>query len=234
MVYWKIRGTDKNDKEISVQLSRDNTNWESFKEYKDVTITPHYRYKGVDLIEVYDELTGEIDHYEAAGYGNGVVSTVVKIPGGVNGKDVTQINAGAFSSYDKLHVVVIPTSVETIGNKAISDQGAGPFTKQETVTIYYEGSYAEWKSKNYGDDWITGLSEDTRVFFLNGGDTVDPDVYLQVKHEWGWSTNRDYKFEEKSNTAGLVGDYYTECDCDVDGCKGNLRPDADYWKAYVN
>ena len=235
LIHWVVRGTNLKDGSIKVDLANNNTNWDSFKGYKDVTITPHYRYKGADLIEVFDELTGEIDHYQAAGYGSGVVSTVVKLPESVNGKPVTEINANAFSSYDKLHVVVIPTTIETIGKKAISDQG-DLFAKQETVTIYYEGSYEEWKSKGYGDDWITGLSEDSRVFFLNGGDTVDTNVYLEVEHKsytiFGVGYIADYYFVEKSNTAGLVGDYYTNCKgCGVDGCEGNLRPDAIYWEA---
>ena len=231
--HWEIRGKDTKDKKITVTLNKDNTNWDSFKGYKDVTIYPYYKYNGAELIPVDNDSDGEVDYYQAAGYGNGLVSTVVKIPGSVNGKPVTEINANAFSSYDKLHVVVIPTSVETIGNKAISDQG-NLFAKQETVTIYYEGSYEQWKAKNYGDNWITGLSEDSRVFFLNGGDTVDTTVYLQVKQKSYLVYISDYSFEEKTNTANLVGEYYTNCNCDVDGCNGNLRPDAKYWAALVN
>ena len=234
LIKWVIKGKNLNGNDIKVDLVLNNDNWESFKGYKDVTITPHYRYKGADLIEVYDELTGEIDHYQAAGYGNGVVATVVKLPESVNGKPVTEINANAFSSYDKLHVVVIPTSVDTIGNKAISDQG-NLFAKQETVTIYYEGSYEEWKAKGYGDHWITGLSEDSRVFFLNGGDTVDTNVYLEVEHKaytiFGIGYIDDYYFVEKTNGTDLIDDYYTNCtNCGVAGCEGNLRPDAIYWE----
>ena len=232
--HWEIRGTDKNNKKITVTLPNDNTNWNSFKGYKDVTIYPYYKYNGAELIPVDTDSDGEVDYYQAAGYGSGLVSTVVKIPAYVNGKPVTEINANAFSAYDKLHVVVIPKTMETIGKKSISDQG-DLFAKQETVTIYYEGSYEEWKSKGYGDDWITGLSQDSRVFFLNGGDTVDTTVYLQVKHKsytiFGVGYIADYTFEEKTNVTDLVGDYYANCqNCGVEGCEGNLRPDAIYWE----
>ena len=233
LINWKISGTKLNDEKFTatLPLTPSNTDWNAFKGYKDVTITPHYRYKGADLIEVIDELTGEVDHYQVAGYAGGTGTTVVEIPAYVNGKPVTEINANAFSSYDKLHVVVIPKTVDKIGVKAISDQG-DLFAKQETVTLYYEGSYEEWKAKNYGDDWITGLGESSRVFFLNGGDTVDPNVYLQVKHDaikiFGVGYIRDYSFEEKTNAAALVGEYYANCSCDAE-CNGTLRADAKYW-----
>ncbi len=237
LIKWVIRGTDLKGNTVKkdLDLNPSQEAWNAFKGYKDVTITPYYRYKGADLIEVLDELTGEVDHYEAAGYGSGLVATVVEIPAYVNGKPVTQINANAFSSYDKLHVVVIPKTVEQIGVKSISDQGGGLFTKQETVNIYYAGSYEEWQQKNYGDDWITGLSEDSRVFFLNGGDTVDTNYYLQVKHSNKGLSSRSYELVEKTNTADLVGKYYAECEnCGVEGCEGNLRPDAIYWEDLAN
>ena len=130
-------------------------------------------------------------------------------------------------------MVVIPKNIEAIGTKAISDQGGG-YAKQETVSIYYEGSYADWQAKNYGEAWITGLSEDTRIFFLNGGDTVDSSTYLQVKHKKTLGYITGYSLEVKSDASKLVGEYYKNCDCKINGCKGNLRPDALYWEALKN
>ena len=210
-------------------------NASKFTGYKtDVTIYPVYTYNGdVNLIPVDTDGDGDTDEYHVGGYSNPAGVTVVKIPSVVLGNEITAVNANAFSSYDHLHVVVIPTSVKVIGSAAMSDSGWTD--KGETVTIYYEGSYEEWKTKNYNTDWYEGLGDGSRVFFLNGGDKVDlTQGYIQVERNFKWQlsgggyhSSITYK---NSITQSMITTYSTEkCNCKVDGCKGNLRPDAKYW-----
>ena len=198
LINWKIRGTDTNGNLVNAELVVDNTNWEDFKGYKDVTITPHYRYKGVDLIEVYDELTGDIDHYQVAGYSGGVGSTLVEIPAYVNGKPVIKVNDGAFKSYDDLYAAVIPGTITHIGSNAFTEISG---SKRDQVTLYYEGKPEDWKramddlyvNKAYSyytdyntagtyteaayltldSSWDSGAGDGSRVFFLDENGKVD-------------------------------------------------------------
>ena len=211
LLHWVIRGTNLKDGTVKVVLANDNTNWESFKGYKDVTITPHYRYKGADLIEVYDELTGEIDHYQVAGYADGIGSEIVEIPDYVNGKPVIKINDGAFKSYDDIYAAVIPGTITSIGSNAFTEISG---TKRDQVTLYYQGNPDDWKramddlyvNKAYsyytdyntagtytGDaklkldsSWDSGAGDGSRIFFLDENGNVDPSKgYWELYKTWG-------------------------------------------------
>ena len=209
LLHWRIRGTDIDGKTLSstvdgktvdyIVMNNNYDNWESFKGYKDVTITPHYRYKGADLIEVYNELTGEVDHYEVAGYAGGVGSTLVEIPDYVNGKPVIKINDGAFKSYDDIYAAVIPSTITTIGSNAFTEISG---TKRDQVTLYYAGDPNDWKramddlyvNKAYSyytdyntagtytekakltldSSWDSGAGDGSRIFFLDADGKVDP------------------------------------------------------------
>ncbi len=218
LIYWDVRGTDTNGDTVKVQLADDNTNWESFKGYKDVTIRPHYRYNGAELIEVYDDLTGEIDHYKVAGYADGVGSTLVEIPAYVNGKPVTIINDGAFKSYDDIYAAKIPETITSIGSNAFTELSG---SKRDQVTLYYQGDPNDWKqamddlyvNKSYSyytdyntagtytetaklkldSSWDSGAGDGSRIFFLDENGKVDQDAGY-------WELCREYK----KNGSGLL------------------------------
>ena len=201
LINWKVKGTDKKDKEVNATLpltpSKNDLN--AFTGYKDVTITPHYRYKGADLIEVIDELTGETISYQVGGYTDGVGSTIVEIPAYVNGKPVTTVNEDAFSSYDDLHSVRIPSTITRVNFQSFTADTPdtwNPSTwgdQRDTITIYYEFDPAnpnKWndamtaynnRGNNYDADekamlasgWDNMMGEGSCVFFLDANGKVD-------------------------------------------------------------
>ena len=246
LLHWVIRGTDTKGNTVNTQLANDNTNWDSFKGYKDVTITPKYRYHGADLIEVLDELTGEIAHYQVAGYAGGTGSEIVEIPDYVNGKPVTTVNADAFSSYDHLHSVRIPGTVTIINSQSFTaDNGTG----RDTVTLYYEGDPAVWyeamtkyNNKDYSgmlkSSWDNYMGESSCVFFLDENGKVDLSKgywelaktggifgiggkFVWQYHNHAYGSNSGCSNEHNNKTV------YTEtCDCDLGE---HNRADAVYW-----
>ena len=244
LIEWKVKGEG-----VDTKISPDYTKWESFKSYKvDVTITPHYRYSGADLIEVIDELTGEIDHYQVAGYTDGKGSEIVEIPAYVNGKPVTTVNADAFSSYDHLHSIRIPGTVTEINSQSFT---ANNGTGRDTVTIYYEGNPETWNAAmqkyNSGDrsgmlkqDWDYYMGESSCVFFLDANGKVDLSKgywelaktggFLGIgskfewqyhNHQYGGSTSGCNASEHNNKT-----NYTAECNCDLGK---HYRLDAEYW-----
>ena len=113
-----------------------------------------------------------------------------------------------------------------------------------TQTLYYEGSYQDWLNEmTYSQRAFNGLSTNTRIFFLNGGDKVDPSQgYLQVqKKNIGKWYSPDYVGElvyhdPSSINQNFINGMYTEtCNCGkVDHTKvnetgDNRRPDYIYW-----
>ncbi len=246
LLHWVIRGTDTNGNTVNVQLDDNNTNWESFKGYKDVTIIPHYRYKGAELIEVYDELTGEIDHYQVAGYAGGTGSEIVEIPDYVNGKPVTTVNADAFSKYDHLHSVRIPGTVTIINSQSFT---ANNGTGRDTVTLYYEGDPAVWNeamtkynSKDYSgmlkQNWDNYMGESSCVFFLDENGKVDLSKGYWELANTSWLGNISPKFvwqyhnHAYGSNSGCGNEhnnktkYTDQCDCDLGK---HYREDAQYW-----
>ena len=200
----------------------------TFNTYKqDVTIYPVFKYDGdVQLIPVDDDNDGATNYYKVAGYSNPNGQNLVKIPGEVLGIKVTQINAGAFSSYDGVHSIVVPSTVTYIGDYAFAKKGAN-----ESVTIYYTGSYDEWREAEprFASNWEGGVSSSTKIFFLNGGNTVDVSQgYLQASVSGLFTKIVSWK-HKTSITSALIEEYSGKCDCKT--CKAsNLdRPDAGYW-----
>ena len=249
LINWVIRGTNLQDGSIKVDLANDNTNWESFKGYKDVTITPHYRYNGADLIEVIDELTGEVDHYQVAGYTGGKGSERVEIPAYVNGKPVTTVNTDAFSSYDDLHSVRIPGTVTEINSQSFT---ANNGTGRDTVTLYYEGDPAVWNAamtdynnRTFNDNsllksgWDNYMGESSCVFFLDENGKVDlskgywelaktggflgiGSKFVWQYHNHAYGSNSGCGNEHNNKTV-----YTDNCKCDLGT---HARADAEYWK----
>lgn len=251
LINWKISGTKLNDEKFTATLSSNNTNWESFKGYKDITITPHYRYKGADLIEVVDELTGEIDHYQVAGYADSVGSTLVEIPAYVNGKPVTTVNADAFSSYDDLHSVRIPGTITSIGSQSFTADNPDKWGEQrDTVTLYYEGDPAKWNAAmtNYNNrvftdnsllksGWDNMMGEGSCVFFLDENGKVDLSKgyweladtskwYESAKFVWQYHNHPYLSNSGCGNEHNNKTDYTADCKCDLGT---HVRPDKEYW-----
>ena len=226
--YWEVHITDNNG---SV-TSKETYNKNSFAGYTtDVTIYPVYKFDGdVQLIPVDTDSDGAINYYQVSGYSNPEGQDLVEIPNSVNGIPITEISGGAFSSYDGVHSILVPADITYIGDNAFAEKW-GLIDSGETITIYYAGSRADWeaKEKNFASNWESGISSSTRIFFLNGGDTVDTSQgYLQanVKSSWGkrtvtWNHNT-------SITTSIINEYYGSCDCK--SCDGADRPDMAYWE----
>ena len=168
---------------------------------------------------------------------------LIAIPPYVGTVRVEEVKDSAFAGFDNLHAVTIPTTVKFIGANALASNWSGSSgnfgtDKGETITVYYAGSYEEWQKITLADGWSNGVSADTRLFFLNGTNTVDfSQGYLKfVVDETSWFGGVKKGHFEYVNEVpeSFVNEYYKTCDCKVDGCSGNLRPDAKYWEAYVN
>lgn len=207
----------------------------------DITVRPLYSYNGcLDLVPVYEEPDdGIVDYYQVDGYKDDEGVDMVKIPGEFGGKEITTINANAFASYPDLHCVTIPVNVTYIGNFAFAENWSSILDSGETQTLYYEGSYQDWQNDmKYAEKAFNGLSDNTRIFFLNGGDTVDPSQgYLQVEKEnIGKWYSPEYvgslEYHDGSDIdQSFIGKYTQACDCGkVDHAEtGGLRPDYIYW-----
>ena len=207
--YWQVRIPGKTPVKLSEY---------GFSDGIDITIHPIYTYKGdVSLIPVDTNGDGITDIYHVGGYSNESGQALVEIPGRVNGIDITKIIDGAFSSYDGVHSIIIPTTVQYIGDNAFAEEW-GTIDSGETITLYYGGSYAEWiaNEASFGSDWESGISSSTRIFFLNGGNTVDVSQgYLQaeVKSSWGkrtvtWNHNATI-------SSSIINEYTGHCDCEI-------------------
>lgn len=248
LINWVIRDADGKIGELIVD---DSIDWESFKEIKkDVTITPKYRYKGADLIEIIDKTTGEIDHYQVAGYTDGKGSILVEIPAYVNGKPVTIVNENAFSSYDDLHSIRLPDTIKTLNAFSFTNENNG--TGRDTVTIYYEGTPEEWDAIEKIGSWDYFMGDGSRVFFLdengkviNDGSVGYWELYksgiIRPKYTWIY---HDHAYSHTSKctshkVSGSVTNYTGNCTCNY--CKevsnsnnGQIRPDAGYWTPVAN
>ena len=213
--YWEVHITD-NDGKVT---SKETYNKNSFAGYtKDVTIYPVYKFEGdVKLIPVDKDSDGTIDYYQVAGYSNPNGQALVEIPGSVNGIPITEISGGAFSSYDGVHSILIPEEVTYIGDNAFAEKW-GTIDSGETITIYYAGSYTDWLAKEtkFGSNWESGISSSTRIFFLNGGNTVDiSQGYLQADVKSNWGTRTVTWNHQASISSSIIEEYTKHCDCTV-------------------
>ena len=229
--YWEVHITDADGNTTS---KTEYTKFDFANCTSDVTIYPVYKYNGdVKLIPVDSDGDGIINYYQVGGYSNPDGQDLVQIPESVNGIPVTEISGGAFSSYDGVHSIIVPAEVTYIGNNAFAEKwgGLGGLGDSgETITIYYGGSYADWiaKEAKFGSDWESGVSSSTRIFFLNGGDTVDVSQgYLQAKVSGVF--NKTVKWNHNSTiSSSIINEYYGACDCKA--CDGADRPDKAYWE----
>jgi len=234
---WKIRyGTDgETDALENIDFSKG----------LDITIFPIPQVTGVAMEYVDENNDGIIEEFIATGYGSGNVTDMVVIPDEIMGKPVTQITANAFSSYAGIHGVVLPKEVELVVDNAISDASVGGWfnaNKGETVTLYYSGSKAEWleREKEFDDKWDWGMSENSIIYFLNGGDKVDPqEGYLKLDHQTSGTLNitlTGVTWVENTINQDYINTMYNKiCNCDegdhdygIDAVYDRI-PDYIYW-----
>ena len=213
--YWEVHITD-NEGEVTSKVTYNESDFAGYQ--KDVTIYPVYKFEGdVKLIPVDTDSDGIIDYYHVAGYSNPNGQALVNIPHSVNGIPITEITGGAFSSYDGVHSILIPKDIVYIGDNAFAEKWSTN-DSGETITIYYAGSYADWVAKepNFGSSWESGISSSTRIFFLNGGDTVDVSQgYLQAEVKSNWGTRTVTWNHNASITSDIINEYIGHCDCEI-------------------
>lgn len=226
--YWQVHV--KNDNGTITKTSIDTYNFKNAD--RDITIYPVYTYNGdVNLIPIDRDGDGITDEYQVGGYNNPNGQAMVEIPDYVNGIPITEIAAGAFSSYDGVHSVVIPNTITTVGGNVLATDWSGFGDSGETVTIYYEGSYDEWIAleATFNDGWADGLSASSRIFFLNGGETVDTsNGYLQASTSSSWGTINGISWTKSNITSNLISEYTGYCDCKIPttGDTGHTYVDA--------
>lgn len=213
--YWRVQITDNNGK-VTKEENYAANNFAGYE--KDVTVYPVYLFKGdVNLVPVDTNSDGIIDHYQVAGYSDPNGQAMVEIPASVNGKPIIQINQNAFSSYDGVHSITIPADVTYIGDNALAEKW-GTADSGETITIYYGGSYDDWVAKEvkFGSKWESGISSSSRIFFLNGGETVDiSQGYLQAKVNGYTSSSKNVSWTKANITSAIIEEYTGHCDCSI-------------------
>ena len=197
--YWEVQITD-NEGNVTNKVKYSEATFDKYE--NDVTIYPVYLFKGdVNLVPVDTNSDGIIDHYQVAGYSNPNGQAMVEIPASVNGKPILQINQNAFSSYDGVHSIVVPNGV-TIQKNAFTEGsrlGSG-----EEITIYFEGTKAQWNALDKKTGWDYGIGNNSRVFFLKDGKVDTTQGYLQVGSR---------KWNEKTDFASVKEQYSGYCDC---------------------
>ena len=210
-----------------------------FTKTQDITIYPVYTFNGdVNLIPVDTTGDGVADEYQVGGYSNDTGSKLVEIPESFNGKPVTTINADAFSSYDDLHSVRIPGSITVINSQAFTaNQGSQYNPKRDTVTLYYEGDPAVWKTameKYNADDysgllkenWDNNMGDGSRVFFLDANGKVDNTKYWELNDNWVWVLHEHaYSYDAAKNNCGHGEDSHYEYGGGIFGWGASLRED---------
>lgn len=203
----------------------------------DITVHAVYNLStsSVTLEPVYDS-EGILTHYKVVDAAESIENVIISIPPRVGTVPVAQLGAGAFAGFDNLHAVVIPKYITHIGQDAIAENwknGTFGNDKGETITIYYEGTYAEWQSIKLDNGWSNGLSKDSRIFFLKDGKVDYSQGYLQfVVDDSNWlGAVKKGHFEHKTEIPSSFADEYVKvCDCKIDNCHGKIRPDAKYWQ----
>ena len=166
--YWMVKNGDKEEAYDSSNFTRYTT---------DVTIYPVYKYHGnIRLTPVDSDGDGETNYYQIDGLSLTVSEynkltaeekkayMTVNIPDEVNGIYVTHIAGDAFSDFADLEVIHIPNTVTYIGTNAFVKKG-----EDEQITIYYDGTKAEWDAieKNFADDWDKYIGTGSKIYFTD-------------------------------------------------------------------
>lgn len=209
--YWEVHITDENGNATTVE----RYNSSNFANYAtDVTVYPVYKYEGdVNLTPVDDNGDGTVDYYAVKGYGaNTGEQELVEIPAYVNGKPVTTINADAFSSYDDLHSVRIPGTIEVINSQSFTAKNNN--TGRDQITMYFEGDPEYWNAEmtkyeanhNYmglfQPNWDNNMGDGSRVFFLDENGKVINTMYWELNDDFKWVLHKHaYTYEAAKTCA---------------------------------
>ena len=174
-----------------------------------ISLYPVYEYDGsLHLIPVDTDGDGAPNHYQVAGFGTGGQIPSIKIPAAINGIPITQINQNAFSGYDGVHSIVVPNNV-TIQKNAFTE--GTKFGSGEEITIYFEGTKAQWDALTKDTGWNYGIGTGSRVFFLKDGKVNTEEGYLQVVSSGFIS--KTYSWSEKNDFSSVKGIYTGKCNC---------------------
>ena len=174
------------------------------------------------------------EYYEVTNFTGSENDVLIAIPEYVKTTPVKKVADGAFKEFDKLHSLVLPSTITYIGANAIADN-VGLIGSTESVVIYFEGSYEQWQAMERDPAWANGTSTDnTFVFFLNGGDKVDLDEgYIKFSRKYTGNIFSGYyqSTEEYVDTVptSFIEKYDAICSCDAE-CNGKERYDAKYWQ----
>ena len=205
----------------------------------------------LEFTPIYDEPNDGIPDAYATSALSDQGETVIEIPEYYNGEPVTAIGNNTFAGFNDLHAAVIPSNVISIGANAFVEPKEW-YESDETITIYYRGTYDDWKKITKTEGWDDGVGDGSRVFFLDESGHVDADAgYLEYNGSTWVLHEHAYTYEAAKNCShgedshyeyggGIFGygaslqedeftDYAGTCDCD--SCNGATRPDAEYWTA---
>lgn len=182
-----------------------------------ITLTPHY-----------DDTTNQLINYTVSKVNADDTNKSINIPSHVGHVPVTEITEGAFDGFDNLTAVKIPTTISALG----SGMFPGSRFSKQTVTLYYDGTKAEWDAlaSASGTSWYDTLGDGSRVFFLdkNGKVDISKGYYELYKKNLFSGVAWVYHDHEYLSTApsGCVaaGHYKGFTDYDAEG-----RPDIGYW-----
>ena len=179
----------------------------------DITFRPVYGYQGaLNLQPCDDDNDGVIDYYSVQEKTDGkYTESELTIPGYVNGipvkvinpfteewfeesvttikveEGVEIVNANAFAGTNGLKEIYLPNSLEKIGNEALSNNVAGLAFKK--VTIYFNGTKAEWDAITKEDGWHDGLNTGSKIVCTDGEYTLERTYFLiGSKYTWNWTS----------------------------------------------
>ena len=207
---WEVRGTNTKDQTFTTTLDLDNTSWDSFKGYKDVTIYPVYKYDGnLRLTPVDEDKDGTTDYYIVEAVAN--LDDEVYVPGHVGSipvkivSDLTSnrwasnvkkivinegtetIEKGALAGTPNLKEVNLPSTLKSLGSNAFSSNVAGLAFKD--ITITYAGTMAEFKALAKSG-WDEGLDDGAKVVCTDGVGTLKRVYYVfGSTYDWTWKAN---------------------------------------------
>lgn len=188
--------------EVHYGSTKETYSVNNFKNYEqDVTVYPVFKFNGdVNLIPIDSDSDGGTNYYQVGGYGAKTgEQELVEIPAYVNGVPVTTINADAFSSYDDLHSVRIPGTIETISSQSFTADNPNQWgTQRDTVTLYYDGDPAKWNDAMniyeanhasngmFKQNWDNNMGDGSRVFFLDANGKVINTMYWELNSNFKW------------------------------------------------
>ena len=140
----------------------------------DITIKPVYNAEDgiVSLTPVDSNGDGITDYYQVTNVQESDANVNIVIPEELNGIPVVEVSGGAFSEFDNITTVKIPTSITSIGADAFANKensGTLGTLKYEQITFLYEGTYEQWQAIEKDANWDRYVGQGSRIYFLADG-----------------------------------------------------------------